>query len=78
MVVYQLMLFSCLTITSLDGDLASKTCQWQAEDFYDHEALCQVNGAAKVGHPVFRDVGVINSEEKIERHRCRKVTIRTS
>lgn len=64
--VFQLLIYSCVTLNNLDGTLASKTCRWDQRSLYDTNAACAVAGRGYVGHPVFET----DEWRLIEQTRC--------
>ena len=71
MTVWTLLVYSCVTLTSLQGDLTSKTCSWNGGALYRTEGACGA-AAPKIGTPIFSDVA---DGRKVEKTRCDRLSV---
>jgi len=71
MTIYQLMVYSCLAVIDLHGDLVTKTCTWQPRQMFAQQVRCDEAGRASIGERIFRDSIQMGADpEKVERARC--------
>lgn len=73
MTIFQLFVYSCLTLNYFDGALLSKTCRWQSwgDPFVD-SAKCERAGKDQLGHPIFSDVA---EDRHIQKARCEPMAV---
>ena len=73
MTVFQLFVYSCVTLNGWDGELISKMCRWDARDLHQTETKCAVAGANELGHPVYSDIA---EDRRVEKMRCLPIGVR--
>lgn len=76
MTVFQLAVYSCISVTSTFNGDYSKTCNWSAREMYTKEAKCNDVGMKALGEIVHEFSVVIGaSPRKIETYSCNPVSI---
>jgi hypothetical protein len=70
--VFQLAVYSCVSLMGFDGLLLSKVCRWDLRALYATEALCSAAGDAEIGKPIWSDIA---ENRTIEQSRCGAVSV---
>lgn len=73
MTVFQLLIYSCVSLNGLDGELVSKMCRWDAREMFQTEASCGVAGTVEMGKPIWGD---IYEDRTAAKFKCSPVSIR--
>lgn len=69
MVVFSLLIYSCITLNGWRGELLQKTCAWKTEgSLYSTEKAC-LKAAPSLNSPIFSDV---SDGRKVEAVECRE------
>ena len=71
MTIFQLALYSCVTSYSMGGDM-NMTCNWRPDNFYTTAAVCESDGKAQIGKPVFSDIA---EDRKVSDYRCGQILV---
>ena len=72
MTIFQLLVYSCVSVNGLDGELMTKMCRWDQGKLYKTEAHCDEAGAARFMERMFSDVA---DDRHVEKHKCVKVWV---
>jgi hypothetical protein len=72
MTIFHLLVYSCISVNGLDGELLAKTCRWDDRDLYVTSARCEEAGAKTLMSQIFSDV---YEDRRVERHKCMPVWV---
>ncbi len=76
MIIFQLAVYSCISVTSsFNGDF-SKTCNWAAKEMYVEASRCNKDGMSLLGDTIHEFSVIIGATpRKIESYSCNPVTV---
>ena len=78
MTIFQLFVYSCVTVTNLlgGGDALTMTCRWDARELYVDDSRCNEAGTASIGEPIHEFSRQSNATpRKVEKHTCKAIHI---
>jgi hypothetical protein len=77
MIIFQLAVYSCVTVTSfMGGDVLSTTCRWDSRGLYAEQSRCDEDGFKAIGEPIHEFSKIINATpRKVEKHACGPVSV---
>lgn len=76
MTIFQLLVYSCVSVNGLDGELMTKICRWDSRDLYVTTARCEEAGAKAFMSQIFSFEHIIGeSHRHVEKHKCVKVWV---
>jgi len=70
MTIFNLLVYSCVTLTDFSGDLISKTCNWRPASNsmpYARKEVCEAQGQLLIGTPIFSDV---YEDRRVDKFKC--------
>ncbi len=76
MTIFQLAVYSCISITSTFNGDYSKTCNWTARQMYVKESKCNDDGIRSLGE-IIHEFSIIvgSSPRRIETYSCNPISI---
>lgn len=73
--IFELIVYSCLTTTDLSGDVVSKTCRWSSRGLYASEQRCNDTGRSEIGEKLV-PFAFTPDPSLIEKFRCSPALVR--
>lgn len=72
MKIFQLMVYSCVSTSSLDGDLMSMICRWDQQGYYATKELAERDGDKSIGMKIHSFIG---EDRKIQKFKVQEISV---